>query len=1458
MHPSLEVFDPRIAQWFAKTYGAPTDIQARAWPEIARGRHVLALAPTGSGKTLTAFLWALNQLLTGAFKGSGTQVLYVSPLKALNNDIQRNLLRPLRELKGQFGGAAPEIRVVVRSGDTLQSERRRMLRNPPQILITTPESLNILLATSAGQSIFANLKTVILDEIHAVLGSKRGTHLITGIERLELLSPGFSRLALSATVRPAQAAAHFVAGWQTHGTGDAVTYSRRPISLIESEASKRHELRIEVPDRAALWPELTAALKERIRKNRTTLIFVNSRRLAEKITRLINEEEDEPLAYAHHGSLSREVRAAVENRLRQGALKAVVSTNSLELGIDIGALDEVLMVQTPPAVSSTLQRLGRAGHQVGQISRGCIFPLFGRDLLEAAVMVQAAREQAVEETLPPISPLDVLAQVMLAMVATRDWDVDELYHVLRRAEPYHELTRAHFDATLAMLAGRYAQTRVPTLHPRVSLDTTANTVRSRSGTSRLVLLGGGTIPNRGTYTLRASQGGAKLGELDEEFVWERAIGDTFSLGAHSWRIDQVTKSDVFVRPADRAAAMAPFWRAEAQQRGWAFSDRLGRSLAQAEKLLAQDEEEKLIHELVAEGHMAVASATELVGFLRSQRAATRCALPHRHHWVIESVAPEAGSDPGEIQVVLHTLCGGKVNYPLALALQVVLRRNAAAQVEIAHDNDCILLSGHAAQHVSEALATILSDNVEALAKEGLTQSGLWGAYFRENAGRALLLPLAHPRRRVPLWLSRERAKELLSAVASYEDFPITIETWKNCLFEAFDLPTLKTLVDELASGDIALSVVATSAPSPFAAQITWKMVNRLMYEDDTPVASAAGRLRESLTAEVAHTAALRPMLAPAIVAALAAKLHRTAPGYAPASPAELCDLVEDRVLVSAAEWEDLLAACERDHGIDRQAWLDAVREKVVLIEVPGAAHKALCTPNRLGQVQAACHPARPPVRKDLDTLVAEWLSFYGPVGLEMVSATFGLSDQETNEVLDLLSLRSCAVIDRLTADAHAPQVCDRRNLERLLRMARHARRPTIAASALRRLPLFLAQVQGLGQAGCGCEALMAAIEPLLFYPAGVELWETELLPARLAGYDPKWLDELFRQTDLRWAGCGKERITLLFDDDTDLLPRAEVGRPLTPLFPAGRGRFSLSDLLAYSGESSADLAQKLWELAWAGEISTDSFEALRRGVASGFAASSAAEGLIPRRRGGGHGARFARWQMSRPWSGTWFRLRSTDQKEPVDALKSFEGERERCRVLLDRYGVLFREALGHELSSFGWAQVLRALRVMELGGETISGQFFSGLSGLQFAGSRSLRALREPDEERVYWLNAGDPASVCGLAVAGLDPRLPRRVAGSHVVFRGSDLVVVSNQRGRELTVLCPPDDPWLRRYFGFIEAMLTRRVRPRRSVEIEMINGTTATRSPYRRALADLFELSAGPQTLELRACLARAAALQ
>jgi len=1475
---ALSQFHPLTTRWFTDRVGQPTEVQEQSWQKIASGEHLLITAPTGSGKTLAAFLWAINQLVTGQFPTGHTSVLYVSPLKALNNDIQRNLLGPLSELEKSFsevGEDFPDITVRTRSGDTPPSDRLQMQRHPPEILITTPESLNLLLSSAGGRSILRSISTVILDEVHAVVGTKRGTYLMTAVERLVPMSGEFQRIALSATIRPVETIAEFIGGFRLEGTSPSPHHIPRPVSIVRSDMTKQYDIHVRFPEepdyriQESLWDPLADEFRKTIARNRSTLLFANSRRLVEKLAQKINSGEEAALAYVHHGSLSREIRTEVERMLREGELKAVVATNSLELGIDIGALDEVIMVQSPNSVSSAIQRVGRAGHQVGEVSRGTIFPTHSQDLLEAAVLAQAILNHDMEAIEPIACPLDVLAQVIVSMVGVETWDIDELYMHLTASYPYRYLSREQFDLVLNMLGGRYADSRVRELRPYVSIDRLDNTVAARKGALLAVYTSGGVIPDRGYFHLRHSDNNALIGELDEEFVWEASIGQTFTLGTQSWRIERITHNDVFVLPGSPRVMATPFWRGEENYRDFHFSERLGQFLEAANGRLHDSDFTTSIQK---NNCMDQVAAAQLVDFLKHQREETACDLPHRHHIVAEFVTTGPGGVPGN-QLILHTGWGGCVNRPFAMALDAAWEEHFGHRLEMYASNNHIVLQLPHEVSGDEVLSLVSSANVEQLLRKRLEGSGFFGARFRECAGRSLLITRNRVSERMPLWMSRLRSQKLLESVLQYDDFPILLETWRTCLRDEFDLESLRQVLAELESGAIHWSETHTSHPSPMAQSISWKQTNEYMYMGDEPTAGTTSKLRGDLLEHVVFTPGLRPQIAPDIIQQFELKRQRLAPGYSPEAPRDLVDWVKERLLIPDSEWERLLQAIHTDHETEIGSLLESVADRLVRI-VPSEASEsmivALEAQSRViyglyGTEEISTEPLVPgttiprislEIPEDdrdevLISVLGEWLQFYGPKSFDFIHTTLGIEEQRLSLALEDLIDSQKFIMGQLITGGSDNEVCDSENFEVLLRLMRAGAVPVFEPVETELLPLFLAHYQGVTHPEDSIEGLFRYIEQLLCLPVPAEMWETEIFPARLHPYSTSWLDTIMQEGDLRWVGSGNRRVAFCFEPDLDLM-QVDNGTPdedsepdeetiFEELFPHALGRYDFATLMDISKYRSDRLSDRLWKEVWQGKVTNDTFAALRKGIENRYKVPKVTTTKTPpynrgRRRVASR-ASFARWKGSIPFAGDWFQLPA---REPTDDILGIEErKKDRARLLLDRYGILFRELLEREAPQFRWSSVFRALRLMELSGEVLAGYFFHGVPGPQFISHQAFHTLqRKLPEDAVYWLNATDPASACGIQLEAIKGPLPKRIAGTHLVYHGNRLVVVSRRNGRALTFNAPPDDAHLSQYLGFLHHLLARQFQPVRRITIETINGEAAAYSEYLDIIKTSFDV--------------------
>jgi ATP-dependent Lhr-like helicase len=1459
-HPSLAPFHPLVRRWFLSRFASPTGVQALVWPVIAAGEHVLATAPTGSGKTLAAFLWAINQLATGAWGGDGVRLIYISPLRALNNDIRRNLLEPLRQLRDLFSSERqplPDINVVVRSGDTEPAERRRMLSHPPQILITTPESLNLLLSSASGRRIMDEVQSLILDEIHAVAADKRGVYLMTAVERLTLLAGEVQRIALSATVEPLAGVAALVGGFGLEGG----RYVPRPVRTVRAADTRRVEIDVQPMPRGlgpqdTTWSAMAEQLRRRIEPDSSTLVFVNNRFLSERLCHLINQQAGAALAWSHHGSLAREVRALVEQRLKSGELSAIVATGSLELGIDIGSVERVLLVQAPRTLNSAIQRVGRSGHSVGGTSRATLYPAHHGDLLDAAVLAPLVKRQVPQAVRLVTAPLDVLAQVIVAMCGVESWQPDELFAFVRTCHSYHDLRRAAFDSVVQMLMGRYADARIQSLRPRLGINDRGE-LAALPGAMGLVYTSGGVIPDRGYFSICVGGTRAALGQLDEEFVWERKEGDIFRIGMQNWRIVRVGHNDVEVAPAGASAAMAPFWRGEREDRDHALCCLIGEFLESADGRLRDP---AFRQTLIDEHLMDPDAADQLIGYLHRQRAATGTPLPHRHHIVIEHVTRPGSLHTGQgdraadtSQIIIHAPFGGTVLRPWATAISAAFDQRYGGAIEVYATDSALSLQIPGELSGRELLDLVSPADLDRLLRRKLETTGYFGARFRENAARALLLP-RQVRRRMPLWLNRLRAKRLYQQVRRYPDFPIIAETWRQCLEDHFECGALRQLLGEIASGQIRVSEVKTDAASPMAAGLVWRSTNQYMYESDRSYDSAPSSLSEQALRQVLHDAALRPKIPGRIVVDLLTRLHRTGPLYAPATADELVDAVNERLAVPAGQWTALAAAAAGAvaEAADRLVGLllpqATVRLLVAAERVPRLlrslrAEVGLCDVRRadgrempaaaLAELDRAARSWHPP-EGDLDEAdlladtVADIAAFQGPLAPATLQAWLGGPPARLEAAVGQLVEDGRLVCDQITDTAEGPEYCHVENLERLLRMLRAAQRPALAARPSADLPLLMATVQGLVSRGNSIEDLQDRLEKLMGLPVPAEMWETAILPARLQPYLTSWLDSLVQSSDLAWLGTGKEMVALCLRGDMELLARH--GHTAGDLLPSPEGRYDFFALQKHTALTSAELARRLWEEAWAGRITNDSFATLRKGIENRFEPSELPPAAPGRARAAGSRRSLAAWRSTRPVLGNWHAV-GGPVSEP-DRLEQIEADKDRARLVLGRYGVIWRDLLAREHPSMRWGRLLPALRLMELAGEVLAGQFFAGLAGLQFASPEAVRLLEAAlDESAIYWMSAADPASLCGVGAEGLE-HFPPRQASTLLVLHGRLLAMVARRSGRQLDLHVSPDDERIAKYLVALREQLERQFQPQHRITVETINDQPSLRSPYRPAL--------------------------
>jgi ATP-dependent helicase Lhr and Lhr-like helicase len=1448
-------FSALTREWFTGTFSAPTAAQAEAWSAIADGDNTLVIAPTGSGKTLAAFLWAIDRLASSEPRpaaGKATRVLYVSPLKALAVDVERNLSTPLtgiRRIAERRGVPAPDISVGVRSGDTPPARRRELIAKPPDILITTPESLFLML-TSAARETLAEVQTVIVDEVHAVAGTKRGAHLALSLERLDqLLATPAQRIGLSATVRPPEEVARFLSG-------------QARTTIVAPPAAKTFDLSVQVPvpdmanlENNTIWPDVEARIVDLIEAHRSSIVFANSRRLAERLTSRLNEIHAERagielpdgrnaavgggspaqlmgsgqalgaeplLARAHHGSVSKEQRAQVEDDLKSGRLRAVVATSSLELGIDMGAVDLVIQVEAPPSVASGLQRIGRAGHQVGEISQGVLFPKHRTDLISCAVTVQRMLSGEIETMRVPTNPLDVLAQHTVAACALEPLDADHWFDAVRRCAPFATLPRSAFEATLDLLSGKYPSTEFAELRPRLVYDRDAGTLTGRPGAQRLAVTSGGAIPDRGMFTVYLatdSEKPSRVGELDEEMVYESRPGDVISLGATSWRITEITHDRVLVIPAPGQPARLPFWKGD----GVGRPAELGAAVGAFTGELARLGRDEFAERCRAVGFDEFAS-DNLWRLLDDQRQATGT-VPSDTTFVVERFRDELG----DWRVILHSPYGLRVHGPLALAVSRRLRERYGIEEKPTASDDGIIvrlpdtLPDSGTPPPGAELFVFDADEIEPIVTAEVGGSALFASRFRECAARALLLPRRHPGKRSPLWHQRQRAAQLLDVARKYPDFPIVLEAIRECLQDVYDVPALTDLMHRVAQRRLRVVEVETATPSPFAASLLFGYVGAFMYEGDRPLAerrAAALSLDSVLLAELLGRVELRELLDPHVIATTTQQLQhlssdrraRDAEGVAdllrvlgPLTEAEIADRCTTR---EVGGWLDGLQAAKRALPVSfaGQTWWLAVEDIGLLRDGVGVAVPV--------GVPAAFTES---VADPLGELLGRYARTHGPFTTHDAAARFGLGLRVTADVLGRLAIDGRLIRGEFTDSTSAgspalagagDQWCDADVLKILRRRSLAALRAQVEPVSTAAYGRFLPSWQQVGSHNSGIDGLASVIDQLAGVPIPASAVEPLVFGQRVRDYQPAMLDELLAAGEITWSGAGQlgggpsgsdgwiafhptESAPLTLPAPTDI-EFTDAHRTILATLGGGGGFFfrQLAD-----GDTE-QFKQALWELIWAGWVTGDTFAPVRA-MLSGTRRSTGRRGT-PAHRQRQRPPRLSRYSVAHAQArsseptvaGRWSALPAAEPESTARA--HFQAE-----LLLNRYGVLTKGAVGAEEVPGGFAMLYKVLTAFEDAGRCQRGYFVESLGGAQFAVASTVDRLRsyldgvDPQrrEYRAVVLAAADPANPYGAAlpwpsrkVADVDAtHRPGRKAGALVAVVDGELAWFLERGGRSL-----------------------------------------------------------------------------
>ncbi len=1512
----LALFHPAVAEWFRASFDSPTPPQSQGWPAIARGESTLILAPTGSGKTLTAFLWCINRVMFDPVppKGRRCRVLYISPLKALAVDIERNLRAPLAGIANRAmarGDVHHHPTVAIRTGDTPAIERARFLRDPADVLITTPESLYLLLTSNSRESL-RSIDTIIVDEIHALVPTKRGAHLALSLERLEELRqfvPGdkaaaLQRIGLSATQRPLDEVARYLGGGIRREANaaepvavaapaprakstlrvhipapDSAIHAEfaatrtsvpeyRPVTIVDTSQKKRLDLRIEVPvedmarlgqtddiasgpasqpaARQSIWTAIHPRLLELVRGHRSTLIFVNSRRIAERLAAALNELAGEVLVRSHHGSLARPQRIEVEDRLKAGSLRGLVATSSLELGIDMGAIDLVVQIEAPPSVASGIQRIGRAGHTIGAASRGIIVPKFRGDLVACAAVTRAMHDARIESSRYPRNPLDVLAQQIVAMVATDEWDVDALYAAVRRAAPFAELSRTVYEGVLDMLSGRYPADDFADLRPRLTWDRLKNRLTGREGSKRIAIINGGTIPDRGLYGvfLTGQRGpGARVGELDEEMVFESRVGETFLLGASTWRIEEITHDRVLVSPAPGEPGKMPFWRADSAGRPL----ELGRQIGELVRTLRHMPPASAIQRLVSHHDLDERAAENLLRYLADQAAAG--AVPDDRTIVIERCRDELG----DWRICVLSPFGGRVHAPWAMAAVERARAQTCIDVETMWTDDGFVVRFPETEDAPDpALMIPTSEEAEALVVRQLGGTALFAAKFREAAARALLLPRRRPGGRSPLWQQRKRAADLLKVASKYGSFPMLLEAYRECLRDVFDIPALVDTLRLIEAREVKTIVVDSAMPSPFASALLFGYVANYIYGGDAPLAERRAQalsIDQTQLRELLGEAELRELLDPDALAEVERQLQNLDPEH----QARSVDAVHDLLLRLGDLTTAEIASRSRLAGSEAAGELLRARRAISVhiagesrmlpVEYAGRYRDALGVPLPVGLPESLL-TLSPHAAQDL---ARRYARTHGPFTTAEFSARYGLGRATAEAMLKELSASGRLLEGEFRPGGTGREWCDPDVLQSVRRRSLAKLRKQVEPVDPAVFGRLLTTWQGVVRPRLGLDALLDAIETLQGAPLPASIFESDILAARVLGYNPADLDALTAAGEVVWCGLEPlgERDGRLALYLTDHLPRLRRPAPAVDFSPRERaiithleteGASFFTALHEAAGAGfPRETVDALWDLVWKGFLTNDTFHALR--------AFTQAPERRTRKPAGRRGFRTRR-AAPPPAQGRWSLLPG-----PADAVSSTEWSAATAQQLVARYGVLTREVAGAEGISGGFSAVYEVLKAMEDAGRIRRGYFVAAVGATQFAVPAALELMRSltnpPDSAETVVLAATDPANPFGTMLkwppapdgGAAGGRGPTRTVGSMVFLVNGALAAYMSRGARQFLVYLPEDEPSRAAVGRALAARLAQLARPDEGgagLLVAEINGGPAADHPFAPFLAE------------------------